>query len=116
MRLRRKKAEIHRRHEPFSVELYECGYKEFKKRRRNSPRFWRIEGFTVNAASPALRLAFGKYIWKKPVIGILGEYDALPNLSQEGGRGWSAAPLRGQHYGQLAAGTTPQAPVLWAQL
>lgn len=49
-------------------------------------RFLRDEGFDVTENLTGIETAF-KGVWGtgKPVVGILGEYDALPGLSQEGG-------------------------------
>ena len=44
------------------------------------------EGFQVERGVAGMDTAFvGTYGSGKPVIGILGEYDALPNLSQKAG-------------------------------
>ena len=57
------------------------------------------EGFQVERGVAGMDTAFvGTYGSGKPVIGILGEYDALPNLSQKAGVA-KRCPIEGKHYG-----------------
>ena len=62
------------------------------------------DGFTVTKELAGIPTAF-KAVWGSgsPVVGILGEYDALPGLSQKAG---VAAP-------EPAAATAPWEPELW---
>lgn len=69
------------------------------------------EGFTVERGIGGMETAFvGTYGSGKPVIGILAEYDALPNMSQKAGE-TKPCPIEGKKYGHacghsaLAAGT-----------
>ena len=67
------------------------------------------EGFTVERGIGGLETAFvGTYGSGKPVIGILAEYDALPNMSQKAGE-TKPCPIEGKKY-RLPADT-----VLWQQ-
>ena len=74
----------------------------------------RDEGFSVTENTAGLETAFiGEYGEGKPVIAFLGEYDALPGLSQEPcltyqNRLWKAAA-------DTDAATTFSAPALWGQ-
>ena len=57
------------------------------------------EGFQVERGIAGIPTAFvGTYGSGKPVIGILAEYDALPNLSQEAGEA-ERKPIEGKRYG-----------------
>lgn len=69
------------------------------------------EGFTVERGIGGMKTAFvGTCGSGKPVIGILAEYDALPNMSQKAGE-TKPCPIEGKKYGHacghsaLAAGT-----------
>ncbi len=66
-------------------ELAEVGYEEFKSAEALCQALEK-HGFTVTRNLVDIPTAF-KGVWGKgsPVIGILGEYDALPGLSQEAG-------------------------------
>ena len=76
----------------------EYGYKEFKSAAKLT-QVLEDEGFQVERGIAGIESAFvGTYGSGKPVIGILGEYDALPNLSQEAGVA-ERRPIEGQHYG-----------------
>lgn len=62
--------------------LAEVGYKEIKSSELLQAKL-KAEGFTVTAGVAGIPTAFtATYGSGKPVIGILGEYDALPGLSQ----------------------------------
>src|SRR5438105_12944215 len=64
-------------------EFAEVGYKETKSSALLQSEL-RAAGFTVEAGVAGMPTAFvATYGHGKPVIGILGEYDALPGLSQE---------------------------------
>lgn len=73
-------------------------YKEFKAQAWTAE-LLQSEGFEVelgHAGVPtSIRASFGK---GHPVIGFLGEYDALPGLSQQEGCDYKA-PIEGQMYG-----------------
>ena len=57
------------------------------------------EGFTVERGIGGMKTAFvGTYGSGKPVIGILAEYDALPNMSQKAGE-TKPCPIEGKKYG-----------------
>ena len=76
----------------------EYGYKEFKSAAKLT-QVLEDEGFQVERGIAGIETAFvGTYGSGKPVIGILGEYDALPNLSQKAGVA-ERCPMAGQHYG-----------------
>ncbi len=76
----------------------EYGYKEFKSAAKLT-QVLEDEGFQVERGIAGIETAFvGTYGSGKPVIGILGEYDALPNLSQKAGVA-ERRPIEGQHYG-----------------
>ena len=69
------------------------------------------EGFQVERGIGDIETAFvGTYGSGNPVIGILAEFDALPNLSQKAGE-TKRCPIEGKAYGHacghsaLAAGT-----------
>lgn len=66
-------------------ELAEVGYEEFKSAETLCQALEQ-HGFTVTRNLVNIPTAF-KGVWGKgkPVVGILGEYDALPGLSQEAG-------------------------------
>lgn len=66
-------------------ELAEVGYEEFKSAEALCQAL-ETYGFTVTRNLVNIPTAF-KGVWGKgkPVVGILGEYDALPGLSQEAG-------------------------------
>lgn len=67
------------------------------------------EGFTVERGIGGMKTAFvGTCGSGKPVIGILAEYDALPNMSQKAGE-TKPCPIEGKKY-RLPADT-----VLWQQ-
>ena len=76
----------------------EYGYKEFK----SAAKIMEVlasEGFQVEKNVAGIETAFiGVYGSGKPVIGILAEYDALPNLSQEAGVA-ERCPIEGKNYG-----------------
>ena len=64
-------------------EFAEVGYKETKSSALLASEL-RTAGFTVEAGVAGMPTAFvASYGHGKPVIGILGEFDALPGLSQE---------------------------------
>jgi|SRR5579872_2106481 len=64
-------------------EFAEVGYKETKSSALLAAEL-RAAGFTVEAGVAGMPTAFvASYGQGKPVIGILGEFDALPGLSQE---------------------------------
>ena len=66
-------------------EYAELGHKEFKSARLLCD-VLKAEGFTVTEGLCGLPTAFkAVYGSGHPVIGLLGEYDALPILSQEAG-------------------------------
>lgn len=76
----------------------EYGYKEFKSAAKLT-QVLEDEGFKVERGIAGIETAFvGTYGSGKPVIGILGEYDALPNLSQKAGVA-EPCPIEGQKYG-----------------
>ncbi|OUQ15487.1 aminobenzoyl-glutamate utilization protein B [Lachnoclostridium sp. An14] len=76
----------------------ESGYKEFKSAAKLEE-VLREEGFQVEAGIADIETAFvGTYGNGGPVIGIMGEYDALPNLSQQAGVA-KRCPIEGQSYG-----------------
>ena len=76
----------------------EYGYKEFKSAAKLT-QVLEDEGFQGERGIAGIETAFvGTYGSGKPVIGILGEYDALPNLSREAGVA-ERRPIEGQHYG-----------------
>lgn len=57
------------------------------------------EGFTVERGIGGMKTAFvGTYGSGKTVIGILAEYDALPNMSQKVGE-TKQCPIEGKKYG-----------------
>ena len=57
------------------------------------------EGFTVERGIGGMKTAFvGTYGSGKPVIGILAEYDALPNMSQKAGE-TKQCHIEGKKYG-----------------
>ncbi|MDY4146779.1 MAG: amidohydrolase, partial [Acidaminococcus fermentans] len=66
-------------------ELAEVGYEE-KQSAETLCQALERHGFTVTRNLVNIPTAF-KGVWGqgKPVVGILGEYDALPGLSQEAG-------------------------------
>lgn len=76
----------------------EYGYHEFK----SSAKLEEVleqEGFEVERGACGIETAFiGTYGSGRPVIGILAEYDALPNLSQKAGVA-EHCPIEGQQYG-----------------
>ena len=66
-------------------EYAELGHKEFKSARLQCD-VLKAEGFTVEEAICGLPTAFKASFGEgHPVIGLLGEFDALPTLSQEAG-------------------------------
>ncbi len=76
----------------------EYGYQEFKSAKKLTD-VLRAEGFEVETGIAGIETAFvGTYGSGSPVIGILAEYDALPNLSQEAGK-TDRRPIEGQKYG-----------------
>ena len=57
------------------------------------------EGFELESGLAGIATSFvGRYGSGKPVIGILAEYDALPDLSQEAGVA-KPCPIKGKEYG-----------------
>ena len=72
----------------------EVGYQETKSSALLQDQL-RAAGFTVNAGVAEIPTAFTA-TWGsgKPVIGIIGEFDALPGLSQAAGRRWARSRLR----------------------
>lgn len=92
-------------------ELAEVGYEETRSAETLCEAL-EHHGFAVTRHLVNIPTAF-KGVWGKgrPVVGILGEYDALPGLSQEAGcpvksRNTKAAPA-------MAAATTCWAPGHW---
>ena len=76
----------------------EGGYQEHKSAAKLIE-VLRSEGFAVEERAGGIETAFiGSYGSGSPVIGILAEYDALPNLSQEAGNA-ERCPIEGQRFG-----------------
>lgn len=76
----------------------EYGYQEFKSAAAIRDVLCK-EGFEVESGLAGIETAFvGRYGTGKPVIGILAEYDALPELSQKAGIA-KHCPLDGRKYG-----------------
>ena len=71
--------------EPFGVELCGVRNKGIQERCEAHP-YPEDEDLPQNAHHRHYDGICGTYGSGKPVIGILGEYDALPNLSQKGRR------------------------------
>ena len=97
-------------------DLAEYGY-EVQKSASYLEELLEKEGFQVERGIGDIETAFvGTYGSGKPVIGILAEYDALPNLSQKAGE-TKRCPIEGKAYGHacghsaLAAGTVGAAIV-----
>ena len=97
-------------------DLAEYGY-EVQKSASYLEELLEKEGFQVERGIGDIETAFvGTYGSGKPVIGILAEYDALPNLSQKAGEA-KRCPIEGKKYGHacghsaLAAGTVGAAIV-----
>ena len=76
----------------------EGGYQEYKSAAKLAE-VLRSEGFEVEEKAGGIETAFiGTYGSGGPVIGILAEYDALPNLSQKAGNA-ERCPIEGQKFG-----------------
>lgn len=76
----------------------EFGYSEFKSAGKLTE-VLENEGFTVEKGTAGIPTAFiGTYGEGRPYIGILAEYDSLPELSQEKGVA-EKSPLPGRDYG-----------------
>ena len=72
-------------------------------------------GFQVREV-PGVSTAFAaEYGHGKPVLGILGEYDALPDLSQQQGPERRALRRFARARQAMAAGTTCWAPRAWVR-
>lgn len=79
-------------------EFAEVGYHE-ERSSDNIKSVLREEGFEVKSGLAGIATSFmGHYGSGKPVIGILAEYDALPELSQEAGVA-KPCPVAGKAYG-----------------
>ena len=79
-------------------EYGEPGYQE-EKSAETIKRVLESEGFTVESGLAGIPTAFrGRYGAGKPVIGILAEFDALPDLSQEAGIA-RRCPIPGKSFG-----------------
>lgn len=76
----------------------EYGYQEHQSS-AELKRVLREEGFEVEENTAGIETAFkASFGSGKPVIGILAEYDALPELSQKAGEA-SRCPIEGKKYG-----------------
>ena len=76
----------------------EGGYQEYRSAAKIKE-VLEAEGFQVEEHAAGIETALiGTYGSGSPVIGILAEYDALPNLSQEAGCA-QRRPVEGQQYG-----------------
>lgn len=76
----------------------ENGYREYKSAAKLT-QVLEDEGFLVERGIAGIETAFvGTFGNGGPVIGILAEYDALPNLSQKAGEA-QPCPIEGQGYG-----------------
>ena len=76
----------------------EFGYHE-EKSAEKIKEVLRVEGFEVESGLAGIATSFvGRFGSGKPVIGILAEYDALPELSQEAGVA-RPCPISGKEYG-----------------
>ncbi len=103
-----KKGRRDRRYPALHFELAEYGFEVYKSA-VYLEELLEKEGFTVEQGIGGMETAFvGTYGSGKPVIGILAEYDALPNMSQKAGE-TKPCPIEGKKY-RLPADT-----VLWQQ-
>lgn len=76
----------------------EFGYQEFKSAEK-IVQVLEEEGFQVETGIAGIETAFvGSYGSKKPVIAVLAEYDALPDLSQQAGCAVKS-PVPGRKFG-----------------